>query len=352
MMKTEEFDYRLPEELIAQEPAARRDASRLLVLDRADGSLRESTFARLGDFLRPRDLLVLNDTRVLPARLLGFKPTGGRVEILLLDREPEWEGGGGGWRCMVSTGKGLGPGARLAVGPGMDVEVLGEEGGAVLRVRLHHALGDDASALERHGRMPLPPYIRRAPDDPRAPADRERYQTVYARQEGAVAAPTAGLHFTEALLGALRNAGVGEARLTLHVGPGTFRPVRAERIEDHAVDPERFRLPEATAAACGACRSAGGRVVAVGTTVARVLESRARPDGSVEAGEGWCDLYIRPGHPFRAVDALVTNLHLPRSSLLILVSAFAGRERVLAAYREAIARRYRFFSYGDAMVIL
>jgi S-adenosylmethionine:tRNA ribosyltransferase-isomerase len=253
---------------------------------------------------------------------------------------------------MVSTGKGLGPGARLAVGPGMDVEVLGEEGGAVLRVRLHHALGDDASALERHGRMPLPPYIRRAPDDPRAPADRERYQTVYARQEGAVAAPTAGLHFTEALLGALRNAGVGEARLTLHVGPGTFRPVRAERIEDHAVDPERFRLPEATAAACGACRSAGGRVVAVGTTVARVLESRARPDGSVEAGEGWCDLYIRPGHPFRAVDALVTNLHLPRSSLLILVSAFAGRERILAAYAEAVARRLRFYSYGDAMLIL
>src|SRR5262245_23854515 len=334
IMRLEEFDYRLPPDRVAQVPAARRDASRLLVLDRSAPGVEERPFASIGDCLAAGDLLVLNDTRVIPARLRCRKPTGGLVELLLVTREagdPE----GGAWSCMASTTRGLKPGSRLGIAPGFDAEFLGEAGGGLVRVRLHAEEGDVGRAIERHGSIPLPPYIRRDEADERDALDRERYQTVYARADGAIAAPTAGLHFTAELLEGLRARGIDTATLTLHVGPGTFQPVRALRVEEHRLLPEAFRLTEETAAAVAACRARGGRVVAVGTTVVRVLEEQARDDGGVEPGEGWCGTYIIPGHRFRAVDALLTNLHLPRTSLLILVAAFAGRERILAAYEEA-----------------
>ena len=350
-MRLEDFDYRLPPDRVAQVPAARRDSSRLLVLDRAVPELVETAFASIGRHLAQGDLLVLNDTRVIPARLRCRKITGGRVELLLVAREdsdPE----GRTWSCLASTSRGLRPGSRLGIAPGFEAEFLGESGEGRIRVRLHAEGGDVGRAIERHGTIPLPPYIRRDEADARDAIDRERYQTVYARADGAIAAPTAGLHFTPELLEGLRARGIATAALTLHVGPGTFQPVRAALVEGHRLLPEAFRLPEETAVAIAACRARGGRVVAVGTTVVRVLEGRARDDGGVEPGEGWCGTYITPGYRFRAVDALLTNFHLPRTSLLILVSAFAGRERILAAYEDAIARGLRFYSYGDAMLIL
>jgi len=366
-MRIEEFDYDLPPERIAQAPLEHRDGARLMLVDRAApagaDAPAETTFARLADHLRAGDLVVLNDTRVLPARLRGRKPTGGRIEILLLPAagpvaaaEPAPPGGRA---AMLSTSKGIHPGVRLDVGGGVEAVVLDEPAGGRARLRFTGAGDDDAfpGLLERRGVMPLPPYIRREPDDPRAALDRERYQTVYATTGGAIAAPTAGLHFTPALLELLPRRGVAVTRVTLHVGPGTFQPVRAAEVEDHVVEPEWCRLPEPAAAAIAACRARRGRVVAVGTTVTRVLESRAGGDGGqggrdgVLPGEGLCDLYIRPGHRFRVVDALLTNLHLPRSSLLILVAAFAGRDRILSAYREAVRRGFRFYSYGDAMLI-
>lgn len=350
-MRLDDFDYRLPPDRVAQEPAARRDASRLLVLDRKRPDVVETTFASIGEHLATGDLLVLNDTRVIPARLLGRKVTGGLVELLLVAREPA-DPEGRTWSCLASTSRGLRPGSRLGIAPGFEAEFLGEAVDGRIRVRLQAEGGDLERAIEAHGTIPLPPYIRRDDADARDSLDRERYQTVYARADGAIAAPTAGLHFTTELLEGLRARGVATAALTLHVGPGTFQPVRVPRIEDHRLLPEAFRLPEETAVAIAACRARGGRVVAVGTTVVRVLEERARANGGVEAGEGWCGTYITPGHRFRAVDALLTNFHLPRTSLLILVSAFAGRERILAAYEEAIARGLRFYSYGDAMLIL
>ncbi|PYS93426.1 MAG: tRNA preQ1(34) S-adenosylmethionine ribosyltransferase-isomerase QueA [Acidobacteria bacterium] len=350
-MQLDAFDYTLPPGRVAQEPAARRDAARLMVLDRARHAPEETVFAAIGDHLGPGDLLVLNDTRVVPARLLAAKPSGGRTEILLLDRTGEGDGAAD-WRCMVSPVRGLRPGLRLAIGPGFEAEVLvlPQDGRTLVRLRSEN--GAPEAAIQRHGRLPLPPYIHREPGDGRESLDRERYQTVYARREGAVAAPTAGLHFTRDLLESLRARGIDLAHLTLHVGPGTFQPVRAERIEEHRIEPERYRLPEESAAAVDACRARGGRVVAVGTTVMRVLEGCAREGGRVRPGAGWCDLYITPGLRFQVVDALVTNFHLPRSSLLILVAAFAGRERVLDTYRIAVDRQFRFYSYGDAMLIL
>ena len=351
-MRLEELDYSLPPALIAQEPAARRDAARLMVLDRSNGAAAtETTVAALGEFLRPGDLLVLNDTRVLPARLHARKASGGRVDLLLVARDPGAPEGDA-WSALVSTGRGIRPGAVLQIAPGFEAVVLGEIQGGRVRLRLRAASGDVEDAIRRHGAMPLPPYIRRDPDDPRQAIDRERYQTVYAGPEGAIAAPTAGLHFTRALLDGLAARGVATARLTLHVGPGTFQPVRCERVEDHRVEPEAYRLAPGAAAAVAECRSRGGRVVAVGTTVTRVLESCAGDGGGVIAGEGWCGLTIAPGHRFRVVDALLTNFHLPRTSLLALVAAFAGAERVLAAYRRAVEGRFRFYSYGDAMLIL
>jgi len=349
-MRLEAFDFDLPPRLIAQEPARRRDDSRLMILDRVAG-IGEARFYAIGDHLRQGDLLVVNDTRVLPARLQARKPGGGRVELLLLERRAE-RADGVAWSCLTTAGRSLRRGTRLTIAPGLAAETLSDTTGGRVEVRLEAADGDVAGALERHGRMPLPPYIRRADDDTRAPLDRERYQTVYAREAGAVAAPTAGLHFTTALLDRLEARGIALARLTLHVGPGTFQPVRAADIEDHRIEPEAFRLPQETADAITACRERRGRVVAVGTTVTRVLEDRAAGDGTVRAGAGRCDLYIRPGHRFRVVDALLTNFHLPRSSLLILVAALAGRERILEAYGLAVARGFRFFSYGDAMLIL
>jgi S-adenosylmethionine:tRNA ribosyltransferase-isomerase len=351
-MRVDPLDYDLPEDLIAQEPAPRRDASRLLVLDRTRGQLAETTFAGLRDHLRPGDLLVLNDTRVLPARLHARKASGGRADLLLLARDGDGDPRGEAWTCMISTGRGIRPGAVLAIAPGFDAEVLGEIAGGRVRVRLRAPAGGVEAAIRRHGVMPVPPYIRREPGDPREGLDRERYQTVYAGPEGAIAAPTAGLHFTDELLRDLEARGVTTARLTLHVGPGTFLPLRGERLEDHRLEPEAYRLPEETTAAVAACRARGGRVVAVGTTVTRALEHAARDGGGVAPGQGWCDLYIVPGHRFRVVDALLTNFHLPRTSLLALVAAFAGRDRVLAAYREAIRRRFRVYSYGDAMLVL
>jgi S-adenosylmethionine:tRNA ribosyltransferase-isomerase len=351
-VRIESFDYDLPEHLVAQEPCGRRDASRLLVLDRTREGSVETIFAGLGAHLRRGDLLVLNDTRVIPARLRARKGTGGQVELLLVARETD-DPDGRTWRCLASTSRGLRPGSELTIAPGFTAVFLGESAGGQIRVRLSDAGGgDEDGALWRHGVMPVPPYIRRKPDDPREAVDRERYQTVYARQEGAIAAPTAGLHFTEPLLHALEERGIEHASLTLHVGPGTFQPVRGPNVEDHRPPPEWYRLPAATAEAIAECRARGGRVVAVGTTVTRVLEWRAAEEGGVTAGEGWCGLYIVPGHRFRVVDALLTNFHLPRSSLLVLVSAFAGRERILAVYAEAVRRGFRFYSYGDATLIL
>jgi len=349
-MRIDQFDYHLPPDRVAQEPCERRDGSRLMVLDRGREGLIETTFAAIGEHLRPGDLLVLNDTRVIPARLRARKSTGGLVELLLVAREDAAEGAT--WRCLASTSRGLRAGARLSIAPGFEAEFLGETDGGRVRVRLHTARGDEDAALRRHGSVPLPPYIRREADDRREAIDRDRYQTVYAREDGAIAAPTAGLHFTTGLLSSLRARGVATATLTLHIGTGTFQSVRAATVEEHRPEPEVFHLPTETAEAIARCRARDGRVVAVGTTVVRVLEGRAREAGCVEPGQGWCATYIMPGHRFRAVDALLTNFHLPRTSLLILVAAFAGRERVLAAYERAIVRGFRFYSYGDAMLIL
>jgi S-adenosylmethionine:tRNA ribosyltransferase-isomerase len=340
-----QFDYDLPPELIAQEPLAERDASRLLVLDRRTGETSHHLFAELPGMLAAGDLLVVNRSRVIPARLLGQRSRGGEAEILLLRDRSE-----GRWEAMVRPGRHLRPGQRVTIDDDLSVmvesEALDESGRR--QVRLLSKRRDIEGALERCGRTPLPPYIRR----PDRPADRERYQTVYARESGSVAAPTAGLHFTTAVLTQLESKGVDRAEVVLHVGPGTFQPVKAARVEDHRVAPEPYVVPAETAAAVAATRARGGRVVAAGTTTVRALESAAVSDGAVAAREGETRLVIVPGHRFRAVDALLTNFHLPRSSLLLLVAAFAGRENVLRAYAEAVEQRYRFYSYGDAMLVL
>lgn len=346
------YDYELPPELVAQEPLLDRAASRLLVLDRASGDLTHRTFRELPDLLSAGDLLVLNRSRVLPARLLGTRPGGGEAEILLVRRR-----GPDLWDALLRPGRRLRPGVVIQVGAGFRVRV--EEAAAaggvdaprcapLRRVRLLPGDADPDGAIERHGHMPLPPYIRRADQ----PADRERYQTVFARESGSVAAPTAGLHFTPSLLEHLKARAIETAEVVLHVGPGTFRPVEVDDIRQHRVDPELFTIPPATAAAVNRARNEGRRVVAVGTTTTRTLEAALLPEGVLPSGDGETELVITPGHRFRAVSALVTNFHLPRSSLLLLVSAFAGRERILDAYSEAIRQHYRFYSYGDATLIL
>jgi S-adenosylmethionine:tRNA ribosyltransferase-isomerase len=347
-VKVSDFDYDLPPGRIAQEPAARRDGSRLLVLDRPSGHVDHRRFADLPDLLDPADLVVLNDTRVLPARLTGRKPTGGRVEILLLDRI-DAAGGSSRWWCWLRASKTPGPGSRVDLGHGLTAR-LEERDGDRWRVTLEDTDGDPDARIELLGRPPLPPYIRRGPGDPRDSEDRRRYQTVYARRPGAVAAPTAGLHFSNETLERLESRGVRRAYVTLHVGLGTFQPVRVDEVENHPIHAEAYEVTQAAASAIAETRSRGGRIVAVGTTVTRVLEHRAAISG-VTPGSGRCDLFIYPGFAFRVVDVLLTNFHLPRSTLVMLVSAFAGRERILAAYREAIEREYRFYSYGDAMVI-
>jgi S-adenosylmethionine:tRNA ribosyltransferase-isomerase len=347
-MNVADFDYDLPPGSIAQHPASRRDRSRLLVLDRGSGRVDHRRFDDLPRLLRPGDLLVLNDTRVLPARLLGHKSTGGRAELLLVERLSA-AGRHAVWRCLIRAARSPAAGARIDLDGGATVEVL-ERGDAEWTVRLECAGGTIDDWLERFGRAPLPPYIRRGGSGPDE-RDRERYQTVYATRPGAIAAPTAGLHFTPELLERSIEAGIERTSVTLHVGVGTFRPVTVERVEEHSMQDEWFDLPPAAARAVAAARRRGSRVVAVGTTVVRTLESCATPTGLVEPRRGRSGLFIYPGYRFTAVDAMITNFHLPRSTLLMLVSAFAGRERILAAYREALREGYRFYSYGDAMLI-
>ena len=343
-MKVADFDYVLPADRIAQVPAERRDQARLLVLHRQTGELEHRVFAELPEYLHPGDCLVVNDTRVIPARLVGRRPTGGRVELLLLRPVGERS-----WEALAKPGRRARPGTIVEFGGGeLTATVTQALPDGVRLVRLAYE-GDLADVLERFGRTPLPPYIKRDAD---RPEDRERYQTVYARADGAVAAPTAGLHFTDELLARIRQRGVEVAGVTLHVGLGTFQPVIVPVVEEHRLHGEAFSVGPAAAAAINARRAAGGRVVAVGTTSVRVLETVAQPDGRVVPGSGVTDVFIYPGYHFRAVDVLVTNFHLPRSTLLMLVSAFAGRERVLSAYAEAIREGYRFYSYGDAMLII
>lgn len=337
------YDYELPPDRIAQSPAERREEARLLVLDRTSGATAHRRVADLPRLLRPGDLLVVNDTRVLTARIELRRATGGRVRGLLL--EP---GVAGRARALLEGRGRLRVGERLK-GPGGDVLLTSSHGEGIWT--LEEEEPGALRALLEAGSMPLPPYVERAPSDPRRAEDRLRYQTLFARKPGAVAAPTAGLHLTHELLGRLEARGIGWASVTLHVGPGTFRPVRTELLSQHRMDAEAYEIPQATARAVAAARSAGGRVVAVGTTVVRAVES-AWSGGGLRAGRGETSLFIRPPYEFQAVDALLTNFHLPRSTLLALVAAFAGRERVLSAYREALARRYRFYSYGDAMLIL
>ncbi len=338
VLKTSDFDYALPASAIAQRPVE-RGRSRLLVVG-AEGEDRHRTVADLPQLLRPGDLLVVNDTRVLAARLHARRlPAGGRIELLLVEKTGERT-----WEVLAKPARRLRPGTELELEGGLAAEVAGAGEGGQRRVRFASEI---EPYLERFGHVPLPPYIRRGDED----EDRTSYQTVFARHPGAVAAPTAGLHFTPELLARLEARGVRRAAVTLHVGLGTFQPVTAEDVAEHHMHAERYHVPVETAAAVRSARASGGRVVAVGTTVVRTLESVAGEGGEVTAGEGRTELFITPGFELRAIDALLTNFHLPRSTLLMLVSAFAGRERVLAAYEEAVARGYRFYSYGDAMLL-
>jgi S-adenosylmethionine:tRNA ribosyltransferase-isomerase len=341
---TADFEFDLPPEQIAQTPSERRDRSRLLVLDRASGTLRHRVFSDLAELVRPGDAVVLNETRVFPARLRGRRAGGGDAEVLLLHPAAE---GTGLWLALVRPGAKLRPGRTIVVSEQLAVEIVEqrETGERVVRLVTDLPLED---ALRRFGEVPLPPYVRRGVTE----EDRERYQTVYARERGSVAAPTAGLHFTPELLERIEARGVELIRLVLHVGPGTFRPVEVEDPVSHAMHSEWYRVDVAAAEGINRVRRAGGAIWAVGTTTVRTLETVADAEGVVHAGEGWTDIFIRPPYRFRAVDRLVTNFHLPRSTLLMLVSAFGGYELVMRAYREAVTEGYRFYSYGDAMAIL
>ncbi len=344
-MKVSLFDYQLDEKLIAQTPTARRGDSRLLVLERETGRIEHRRFKNIGEHMRAGDLLVLNDTRVIPARVFGVRRTLGKVEALFLE-----QAGDNVWRAMIGSKGRVKEGERLKFADGeVVVEVMGKDEEGIFTVAVLEP-EDLVETLERVGHVPVPPYIRRkgVAADMEA-IDRRRYQTVYAAKSGAVAAPTAGLHFTEGILDALRQEGVRIAKVTLHVGIGTFRPVKCEEVEDHVMHREYFEVGEETAAALRAARDEERRIIAVGTTTARVIESL--PEGEAKAIKGWTEIFIYPPYHFKLVDAMVTNFHLPKSTLLMMVSAFAGRENVLAAYEEAKREGYRFFSYGDAMFI-
>ena len=339
-MKTQDFYYDLPEELIAQTPLEQRDSSRLLVLDKNTGELQHRHFFDIIDFLRPGDCLVLNNSRVLPARLIGHRPTGGAVEVLLLR-----DLGGKKWECLCKPGRKMQVGSQVIFGNGeltATVAEIHEDGNRVVEF---HYEGIFLEVLERLGKMPLPPYIKAEL------ADQERYQTVYSKEVGSAAAPTAGLHFTQELLDKVRDKGVKTAFVTLHVGLGTFRPVKAEEITEHHMHSELCMIGDETAQILNETRQNGGRVVCVGTTSCRTLESLVGEDGVFQASSKWTEIFIYPGYQFKAMDALITNFHLPESTLVMLVSAFAGRESVLHAYEEAVKERYRFFSFGDAMFI-
>ena len=340
-MKTSDFYYDLPHELIAQTPIEKRDTSRLMTLDRATGAVGHHHFYDLPDFLRPGDCLILNNSRVLPARLVGQRlPGGGICEVLLLVDK-----GDKVWECLVRPGRKLRKGTKLSFGNGeLTAEIVEqlEEGGRLIRFDYE---GIFLEVLEHLGRMPLPPYIKEELQD------QERYQTVYSKVLGSAAAPTAGLHFTPELLDIIQRKGVRIGYVTLHVGLGTFRPVKEDAIEDHPMHSEYCTIPQETADLINETRASGGRCICVGTTSCRTLESWAADDGHMEARSGWTDIYIYPGYKFKVMDGLVTNFHLPESTLIMLVSAFAGREHVLSAYAEAVRERYRFFSFGDAMFI-
>lgn len=340
-MKTSDFYYDLPEELIAQTPLEKRDTSRLMALDRQTGEVTHKHFYDILDFLKPGDCLVMNDSRVLPARLLGHRPTGGAVEVLLLR-----DLGNKCWECLCKPGRKMQVGNEVIFGDGeltATVTEVREDGNRVVEF---HYEGIFLEVLERLGKMPLPPYIKAEL------ADQERYQTVYSREVGSAAAPTAGLHFTNELLEQIRAKGVKTAFVTLHVGLGTFRPVKAENILEHHMHSELCMMSAETAGILNETKHNGGRVICVGTTSCRTLESLVNEDGSFEAKSKWTEIFIYPGYTFKAMDGLITNFHLPESTLVMLVSAFAGREHVLAAYEEAVKERYRFFSFGDAMCIL
>ena len=340
-MQTKDYWYDLPEELIAQTPLERRDSSRLMVLDRETGDVSHRHFYDIVEYLRPGDCLVMNDSRVLPARLLGHRPSGGAVEVLLLR-----DLGDNRWECLCKPGRKMQVGNEVSFGSGELTAVVREVREDGIRVVDFQYAGIFLEVLERLGKMPLPPYIKEEL------ADQERYQTVYSREVGSAAAPTAGLHFTKELLEKIRAMGVQTAFVTLHVGLGTFRPVKAEQITDHHMHAELCMISEETASILNRTKEAGGRIICVGTTSCRTLESLVGEDGRFAAGSKWTDIFIYPGYRFKAMDGLITNFHLPESTLVMLVSAFAGREHVLNAYAEAVKERYRFFSFGDAMCII
>jgi S-adenosylmethionine:tRNA ribosyltransferase-isomerase len=345
-MRIEDLNYHLPAGLIAQYPIEPRDKAHLLVLKKRGGEMIHTIFSRVGDFLQKGDVLVINDTKVLPARLCGRKEeTRGRVEVLLLRRVP---GAGEEWECLVNRGKRVKAGTRLRFAPDLEAEVVGNGAEGKKRISFE-AQGAFGAIIRRIGHVPLPPYIRGGEDEP---LDKEGYQTIFARHEGAVAAPTAGLHFTPDLVRGLEETGVAIIPLTLHVGLGSFQPLRHEEVEEHRLEPEFYQIPPDAAEAINAARAQGGRVCAVGTTVVRALETAVDEKRKIHSGEGMTDLYIYPGYRFKAVDALITNFHLPRSTLLLLVFAFAGRDLTMRAYQAAIAEGYGFYSYGDGMLIM
>ncbi|WP_186430937.1 tRNA preQ1(34) S-adenosylmethionine ribosyltransferase-isomerase QueA [Clostridium sp. BSD9I1] len=340
-MQVKDFDYYLPEELIAQHPTAKRDEARLMILDKATGELEHKVFKDILDYLKPGDCLVLNDTRVLPARLIGEKEeTHGKIEFLLLKRTDKDT-----WETLVKPGKRAKIGSKFVFGNGeLKAEVigLGEEGSRIVRFEYE---GIFEEVLDRLGQMPLPPYITETLED------KEMYQTVYSKEQGSAAAPTAGLHFTEELLEDIKNKGIKLAFLTLHVGLGTFRPVKVDEIENHTMHSEYYSMNKETAEIINSTKEAGGRVIAVGTTSNRTLETIADAYGRVKEQSGWTDIFIYPGYKFKVVDALITNFHLPQSTLLMLISALAGRDKIMNAYETAVKEKYRFFSFGDAMFI-
>jgi S-adenosylmethionine:tRNA ribosyltransferase-isomerase len=338
-LRLSDFDYDLPEALIAQEPCSVRDRSRLMLLDRAAGGIGHHIFSDIEQFLFPGDLLVLNDTKVFPCRLPAKKAGGGRAEIFLLS-----ERGVNLWDALVKGGVAVGK--KLIVAEGIEAEIAEEGKDGVKAVRFH-GMADIRALLPELGKVPLPPYIKRDADA----GDRDRYQTVYASREGAVAAPTAGLHFTKELLQRLAAKGIETTNVTLHVGPGTFQPVKVDTVTEHRMHPERYAISGEAASRINRARSEGRRIITVGTTSMRTLETASLPDGTVVAGEGSSELFITPGYRFKTANGIITNFHLPKSTLLMLVSAFGGRENILAAYRTAAAEGYRFYSYGDAMFI-
>ena len=332
------YDYELPERLIAKYPITPRDHSRLMVLNRKTQTITHDRFYNLPKYLKEGDLLVLNDTKVIPARLLGRKPTGGKVEVLLNRKLPETNR----WHALIG-GKKIKPGLEIEIAPDLKAVIIKQVEGPLFEVELISPEGEVMEKIYQYGKIPIPPYLERDEE----PIDRERYQTVFARKEGSVAAPTASLHFTERVFEELHKKGVDIAYITLHVGLGTFKPIKVENVLDHKVDPEYVEVPKEVIEKIKETKERGGRVIAVGTTVVRALETaRFKPF------KGFTDLYIKPGHRFAVVDAMITNFHLPKSSLLVLVSTFAGREFILRAYKEAIEKGYRFYSYGDAMLIL